>query len=396
MDRAGRRVRSPRASSRGFRTLVVLVSLVALVDTALYAALAPLLPHYEHALGLSKAAVGGLVAAYPAGTLIGAVPGGVLAAKAGVRITVLSGLALMSVSIAVFGYAHTVGVLDGARFVQGVAGACTWAGGFAWLNASASPERRGSMLGTVFGAAVAGAMFGPLVGVAAVRFGTGPTFVAAAVLGSLLMTAGLLTRAAQPPSGAPVVGLVAALHDQRMSAGLGLTLLAGLAIGAFDVLVPLRLNRLGSSAVIIGAAFLGSAALQTLLAPLMGRYADRRGRLHVVRLALMYGLGVCLLAPFIVPDWALLSLVVVGAPAFGMLFVPALALIGDGADRRQLHHGLAFGLGNLSWALGQAISAASSGALAQVTVDAVPFLLVGGAMAGTLLLSQLRPAVERS
>ena len=48
-------------------------------------------------------------------------------------------------------------------------------------------------------------------------------------------------------------------------------------------------------------------------------------------------------------------------------------MISDGADRRHLHQGLAFGLANLAWAAGQALAAASSGALAQATVDAVPF-----------------------
>jgi len=53
----------------------------------------------------------------------------------------------------------------------------------------------------------------------------------------------------------------------------------------------------------------------------------------------------------------------VGLPAFGTLFVPAAAMIGDGADRRGLHHGLAYGLANLAWAAGQGVAAAGSGAL---------------------------------
>ena len=92
-------------------------------------------------------------------------------------------------------------------------------------------------------------------------------------------------------------------------------------------------------------------------------------------------------------------------PAFGTLFVPAAAMIGDGADRRQLHHGLAYGLGNLAWAAGQGVSAAASGALAQATVDAVPYLLLAAAMASTVLFlrdgvrgmeggTEVRPAQE--
>ena len=46
----------------------------------------------------------------------------------------------MAVASFVFGYAHSLALLDGARFVQGVAGACTWAGGLAWLGAAVAPE----------------------------------------------------------------------------------------------------------------------------------------------------------------------------------------------------------------------------------------------------------------
>jgi len=63
-----------------------------------------------------------LAAAYPAGTLAGALPGGWLAARAGVRTTVLLGLALMIASTVGFAFANSITVLDGARFVQGLGG----------------------------------------------------------------------------------------------------------------------------------------------------------------------------------------------------------------------------------------------------------------------------------
>ena len=80
----------------------------------------------------------------------------------------------------------------------------------------------------------------------------------------------------------------------------------------------------------------------------------------------------------------------IGMPAFGTLFVPAATMIGDGAERRQLHHGLAYGMGNLAWASGQGVAAAASGALAQATVDAVPYLLLAATMAVTALTLRRR------
>jgi MFS family permease len=384
-----RRARTPGRSGVA-PTLVVLVSAVVLVDTVFFTALTPLLPHYVHNLGLSKAQAGILVSSFPFGTLLGAVPGGVLATRVGVRPAVLIGLGVMSVSSLVFGYAHSVVLLDTARFVQGIAGACTWAGGLAWLAGAATADRRGAALGTAFAAAVAGALLGPVIGAVASHVGTGPAFSAATVAGSILMVASFLVPKPVAATQQTLRSALPALAEPAISVGMWLTFVAGLALGVVDVLAPLRLNRLGADAVVIAGVFLGSAAVEVVLSPLVGRLSDRRGPMTPVRLSLVAAIAVTVLAPWLHPLAVLVVLLVIGLPAFGTLFVPAAAMIGDGADRRQLHHGLAYGLGNLAWAAGQGIAAAASGALAQATVDAVPYLLIAVTMASTVLVLRRR------
>lgn len=372
------------------RGLVVLVSAVVLVDTVFFTALTPLLPHYVHNLGLSKAQAGILVASYPVGTLIGAVPGGVLASRLGVRPAVLIGLGAMSVASLVFGYAHSMALLDTARFVQGVAGACTWAGGLAWLAAAATADRRGAALGTAFAAAVGGALLGPVIGAVASHVGTGPAFAAATVAGGALMVASLLVPKPLARTPQTLRSALPALAEPAISVGMWLTFLAGLAFGVVDVLAPLRLNRLGAGALVIAGVFLGSAAVEVVLSPLVGRLSDRRGPMVPVRLSLVAAVVVSVLAPLLRPAAVLAVVLVIGLPAFGTMFVPAAAMIGEGADRRQLHHGLAYGLGNLAWAAGQGVAASASGALAQATVDAVPYLLLAATMASTALFLRRR------
>jgi MFS family permease len=130
------------------------VGAVVFVDTLFYAVIAPLLPQLAHELHLSKLSAGVMTASYPIGTLFGSLPGGALAVRAGPRPTVCAGLALLACSTIAFAFFSSAPLLDAARFVEGVGGACSWAGGIAWLVNETPPDQRGATIGRALATAI--------------------------------------------------------------------------------------------------------------------------------------------------------------------------------------------------------------------------------------------------
>jgi MFS family permease len=375
------------------RRLLLLVSALVWVDTMLFAALTPLLPHFAQHLHLSKAGAGVLVGAYAAGALIGGLPGGVATAHLGARRAVLIGLTLMGLASLGFAFAHGFWPLIGARLLQGAASGFTWAGSFAWLLAAAPRDRRGELIGTALGAAVFGAMFGPVVGAIAALIGRAAVFTALAGI-SVVLGAWTVRIDPIPPEPPSVSAVGRALRNRRFGAGLALMALPALLWGVLSTLAPLRLADAGWGAAAIGGVWLVGAALETVVSPLTGRMLDRRGIMLPVRVSLWGAAAFSVGLAFSPRPLAYVPLLIAASGAYGALFTPAFALIAEGAEQSGLPQGMAFGLMNAAWATGALVGPAAGGAVAAASGDMVPFAVAAALCA--VALAAVRRARHRT
>jgi MFS family permease len=356
------------------RRLVLLTGSVVFFDTLFFAALTPLLPHYVHSLHIGKTGAGVLTAMYPLGALVGAIPSGVVAARAGVKRTVLVGLTAVAVCTVLFGIGTSAWELDLVRFVQGLASSFSWTGALAWLIAAAPTERRGALIGNAFAAAVGGALFGPVLGAAASLTGTGWTFGTVGVLSLGLLAFAATTPAERPGTPQPLSTLATALRDRRMLASFWFVVLPALLFGVLDVLAPLRFSHLGWGGAAIGAVFLCTAGVEALNNVVLGRASDRHGTLPLLLAGLAASIVCSVLLPWPGSAWLLAPLVVLAGPAFGMFFTPGMTQLTHLSELRGLDYAYTFALINLAWAPGEAVGSAAGGALGHAAGDAAVYL----------------------
>lgn len=384
-SRTARLVRSGRGGPE--RSLLTLVQALLLLESAMYSAVAPVLPHYAHTFGASKTAIGVLAAAYPAGLIPGAIIGGAIGHRIGPRRTAALGLFGFGLAVIGFGFGSSIPMLDALRFVQGGFCGLIWGGALTWLIHLTPGDRRARTLGAALAAATFGTLFGPIIGTVAVALGTELVFGVIGVISIALAVATL--RRAEPSRAAPDprparTQLAHALRISGLRFGVWLIMLEAITFGAETALLPLRLSQFGASGATIGAVFVLGSALSGVLATTVGGIADRRGPY----LPLLIGLLVAapLIALLVVPQTplglGLLMIVTFGGPlTFAM--IPGVAIMTDSAERAGVALVLTTTLFNLAFAVGESLGAPLSASVAQATSDLVPLATISLLMVAT-------------
>ena len=377
----------------GMRRLLALVSSIIFVDAMLYTALTPLVPGYADEFELSKTGAGLLVGAFGAGAIFGGIPGGLAAARFGPRSAVIGGLVLLGIASLAFAVAGGVVALGIARFLQGFSSTVTWAGALAWIAGVAPKSKRGEMIGTAFGAAIAGAILGPMFGGVAETVGIRVSLTTLAVVAFAFALLALAGRAA-PGEKLTADGVRRSFGDIRFLGGLWLNTLPALLFGVLVVLAPLALDEAGWSTLGIAAVFFAAGLTEVVLNPFLGRATDRLGRLLPIRFALAGSIAVAVVLAASSEPFLIAVLIGAAGISFGSLYTPGMALTSHRAETAGLAQGLAFGVMNTAWAVGALIGPSLGGTLAEAQGDATPYLF-GAALCALTLVASYRVSTER-
>lgn len=382
-------------SARGhWAALVRPAALAIILESSLYSAVVPLLPHYRDELGLSTFAVGILSAAYAAGTVVGAITGGIAAGRWGPRPTVAAGFGLLGGGVLVFGLSGAIAVLDVARVVQGFGSGLVWSGLLAWLLSVAPSDRRGRAIGGAMGAGIFGSLFGPALGTAAVA--TSPSLVFGVVAAACVLLARWVLRLPAPSGPTPVTRWRSPVASRPLIRVILISLLPGAILGSFSALVPLMLSEGGFDASAVGATFLVSAALAAAMSPVAGWATDRHGRLPLI-----VG-GLALTAPGLAAIGLVdgpLAIAALMVATFGlgvMLFsVPLTTLLSEVAHAAGVSAGIVAAMLNLTFSVGETVGTPASAFAADAWGKSVPFLVLAALalVAIPLLVSQRQRSV---
>jgi MFS transporter, DHA1 family, solute carrier family 18 (vesicular amine transporter), member 1/2 len=337
---------------------LVVVTLALFTDTLVYAMLPPLLPEYARLHALSQTRLGFLYGCYAAALLLASIPLGAWADRHGRRGPFLGGLVGFGGATVVFAFAGNFPLLVLARILQGFAASATWVAGMAMLADHVPVDRRGKAMSLAMAGANLGLLFGPSFSGWMVRFWSiRVAFLAAAALAVLDAAVRLALLPPDPPASPARSGTWNLLRSGRVRL-LGGAMAMGAALGSMlEAVLPLRMaGPLGMGAPAIGLAFTLAALSSTFTSPLVGRWTDRAGADHPLRLGMVFAAATLVCASF-VPAGALLYLLMLAIGATCSLVLspcgPAMAAHVEGQGGGD--YGSVFSLLNIAYGLGMMI-----------------------------------------
>jgi predicted MFS family arabinose efflux permease len=357
----------------------IAVGATLLVDGALYLAIVPLLPELTRRFDLSAPGAAALLAVYPLVVLVVSLLSASLVERISPRTLIVAANAALLGSTLLFAFAPTALVLGLARAGQGIAGGIAYTAGLGWIGSITPSPERGASAGRTMTMTSLGTVIGPGIGALAGATSMELAFslvAAGAAATTVLALATSSTLAAPVAREAESSSLVRAIRHPLVVAAVLAGLMPGFAAAALELLLPLRLGGLGSSATVIGAALVVGAALSTAVSPRAGRAIDRLGSRPV-----LIGIGALFAALIAIPlagsRAGLLVTLTILSPAVMSCLIVMTKLAADGADAAGVSITAATAWTGISWPLGAIVGPNLAGLLQDAAGLRVALAAVG-------------------
>jgi MFS transporter, DHA1 family, multidrug resistance protein len=262
-----------------------------------FGALLPVLPLYVQDQGIDATTLGIIIAAWPIAKLISEPIFGWWADRHSRKPQMIAGLVILGIANVLPFFFTSAVALFALRFVAGAATGLYDPAARGMIVEATDEDERGEAFGFYGAFQIGGFAVGPVIG----AFGTAlfggyafPFFFtgAFALVGALVIyryvprhprTAEDARRADGRPTGAPLVQApLRALVNRPLIAALVLAFGLHLSFGTYEVVWTLYLIALGATITWVGVTFVLFAIPEMIIAPIAGRYVDRKGPIRFV------------------------------------------------------------------------------------------------------------------
>jgi MFS transporter, DHA1 family, inner membrane transport protein len=335
--------------------------------------------YLQEQLHLAPISISSVIAGAQVAGMLTALIGGAIAARLGSKWVLIGGLGLSTLASLAF-QSHSLWLVALLWFFNGAGLALVSVGGASYLTRISASGALGVLAAFYALSTTAGGAIGnPLAGLLIEGSGyTAFSWAVIAVTGLTMLTLALLmqNQPSQPISlRSTWSGMLATAGEANVRHVIALRCLPTLFYGMLSVLIPLLLNTLSGSKVLVAAYGTTNLIVASAAQLLAGRAADRWGARRPTLVAysavILAGLGLALSANTV---WGLFAFGVVGIAAAWSLSTLMYVWVSDGVAKPG--HPATFGLLHAVWSLSM-IAGSVLGGWFVTSLPGLPFLIAG-------------------
>jgi len=379
---------------RGLPPEVAVLSGIAFCVALGFGIVAPAIPLFAKSFGVSTTMASAVISVFALMRFISSPGAGWLTNRIGERVTLATGLGIVSLSSALAGMSNDFAHLLVLRGIGGIGSSMFTVSALALLLRVVGPEQRGRAAGAYQGGFLLGGVVGPALGglVTGISIRL-PFFIySATLLLALIVALVFLTRThlreVETKAGTLTgrdISMLGALRDSGYRAALTANLSSGFAFfGLRSAIIPLFvIESLRRGPEITGEGLLVSAGIQALLLLPAGRLADTRGRKPALILGATFGCISTLMLAFSTSTPVFFAAMAVFGAAAAFLGSAPAAVVGDVTG--GAHGGIVVAVFQMVSDLGAVIGPLVAGYIVDQT-GSFELAFIVGTLAGLLAL----------